>query len=238
MNTAAKNNAFSNCYLAVREKESRLVSDRELLLLPQTSQDHPYAAEWRKRAWSCKQLKNHISKGKQPLSILEAGCGNGWLCHQLSLLAGAEVTGIDINLKELRQARRVFGKIKNIRFLHGTPDDLMPSFRFDRIVFAASIQYFPDIHLTLSNALTLLNDGGEIHILDSHFYDNEELGGARERSRHYFSALNEPGMTEFYFHHPVSSLSVFTTRWMYDPGSWFSKLKGSPSPFPWILIQK
>lgn len=238
MNIAAKNKQFSNCYLAVREKESRLLSDSEVFQLPEMATERPLAGEWKKRAWSSRQLKNYLGKKNKPLTILEVGCGNGWLCHQLSQINETHLTGIDINGKELRQAKRVFGKNKNIMFLHGTLEDLLPSFRFDVILFAASIQYFPDLHRTILNAIKLLNNGGEIHILDSHFYDEDELGGAQQRSRDHFNALNEPGMTAFYFHHAISSLALFRYKWMYKPGSWINKLKRSPSPFPWIRIEK
>jgi ubiquinone/menaquinone biosynthesis C-methylase UbiE len=237
MNTAAKNNSFGDCYLSVRQKESRIVSDEELLLLPATRFNHDYAAEWKRRAWSSRQLKAYLEKKNRPLSILEVGCGNGWLCNRLSYLRNTEILGIDINRTELVQARRVFHNRRNLRFMPGTIEDLLPSFRFDVILFAASIQYFPDIDITLGKTLQLLHEEGEIHVIDSHFYNGKEVADARERSRQYFHALNEPGMTEFYFHHSLSALEDFNYRILYNPRSIFSKITGSPSPFYWLRIQ-
>jgi ubiquinone/menaquinone biosynthesis C-methylase UbiE len=237
MNTAAKNNSFSDCYLSLRRKEARIMRDEELLLLPETDRDHPYAGEWKKRAWSSRQLKSYLEKKHRPLSILEVGCGNGWLCHRLSYLRESSILGIDINRPELVQARRVFKNRKNLRFLPGTIDDLLPSFRFDVILFAASIQYFPDIEITIRKTLQLLQNDGEIHVLDSHFYNGREVYDAKERSREYFISLNEPGMTEFYFHHSIGALGDFNFRIMYNPGSFFSKMTSHPSPFHWIRIQ-
>jgi SAM-dependent methyltransferase len=237
MNTAAKNNSFSDCYLSLRQKEARILRDEELLLLPVTGKDHPHASEWKRRAWSSRQLRSYLGKKNRPLSILEVGCGNGWLSHQLSYLPRTDILGIDINRTELVQARRVFKNRTNLRFFSGTIDDLLPSFRFDVILFAASIQYFPDLDNTIEKALRLLEKTGEIHIIDSHFYDGKELSEARKRSRDYFCALNEPGMTEFYFHHSFSSLEDCNYRVLYNPRSIFSKMKGNPSPFYWIRIQ-
>jgi SAM-dependent methyltransferase len=237
MNTAAKNNYFSDCYLALRQKESRIAGDEELLLLPQTGKDHPYAAEWKKRAWSGRQLISYLEKKNKALSILEMGCGNGWLCHRLSELQRTEIIGVDINRTELSQAKRVFRHRSNLRFMPGTIDDLLPSFRFDIIVFAAAIQYFPDFGNTIQKCLQLLNEAGEIHVIDSHFYQGSDVSDAKERSREYFNALNEPGMTEFYFHHRLSLLRDFNYRIMFNPRSLYSKMMGNPSPFYWIRIQ-
>lgn len=237
MNTAVRNNYFSDCYLALRLKEFRIAGDEELLQLPQTDKNHPYAAEWKKRAWSFRQLGAYLEKKNKPVSILEMGCGNGWLCHRLSRLPHSEIIGVDINRVELSQARRVFRHVRNLRFLPGTIDDLLPSFRFDVIVFAAAIQYFPDLGNTIRKCLQLLNEEGEIHVLDSHFYRENDAGEAKERSREYFTALNVPGMTEFYFHHRLSLLQDFNYRIMFNPRSLYSKMIGNPSPFYWIRIQ-
>jgi ubiquinone/menaquinone biosynthesis C-methylase UbiE len=237
MNTAAKNNSFSDCYLSVRQKEARIMQDEELLLLPETGKDHPHASEWKRRAWSSRQLESYLGKKNRPLSILEVGCGNGWLSNRLSYLPETDILGIDINRTELVQARKVFRDRKNLRFFPGTIDDLFPSFRFDVILFAASIQYFPDLDITIDKAVQLLEKEGEIHIIDSHFYDRKEVNEARQRSRDYFRTLNEPGMTEFYFHHPFSSLEDYNYRVLYNPKSIFSRMTGNPSPFHWIRIQ-
>jgi ubiquinone/menaquinone biosynthesis C-methylase UbiE len=237
MDTSVINNDFNTHYVTLREQEGRLVSDEELLLLPEVAAPHPYAKEWKIRAHSCRLLKTYLEKKNRPISMLETGCGNGWLSHRLSYIHGSEILGLDINRHELAQAKRVFSRRTNIKFCLGSLEDLLPSFRFDVIVFAASIQYFPDFELTISLCLDLLKEGGEIHIIDSHFYGHEELASAKQRSRDYFLLQHQPLMEQFYFHHSFSVLRKFNHRVMYDPASLINKIKDQ-SPFYWIRIDK
>ena len=103
--------------------------------------------------------------------FFEAGCGNGWLSHQLSGVPGISVIGSDINFSELQQAGRVFYKIPNLHFMYGNIEsDLFEDKQFDAMIFAASIQYFSNRCRNDQEGLRLLKPGGEIHILDSHFY--------------------------------------------------------------------
>src|SRR6478609_3338202 len=71
-------------YIALREKEGRLVSDEELLKLPEVNAFHIHLKEWRIRKKSCDQLLNYVAKKNRPLKILEIGCGNGWLSNRLA----------------------------------------------------------------------------------------------------------------------------------------------------------
>jgi len=51
-------------YLAVREKEGRIYSDRELARLPEVEPNHPHYREWRIRASSLNRLLRYL-KGKE-----------------------------------------------------------------------------------------------------------------------------------------------------------------------------
>src|SRR5438045_3657839 len=169
-------NNFEENYLLVRQKEGRLYTDEQVKWLPEIEQSNPHYKEWQTRASSCNKLIQHLSGKKRKLNILEVGCGNGWLCHHLSKIPGSDVAGIDINKVELDQAKRVFDSIENLEFFYGEIiDENTRNGKFDVIIFAASIQYFPSLDEILPLALELLNPGGEIHILDSHFYKSSEL---------------------------------------------------------------
>src|SRR6187549_447683 len=77
-------------YIALREKEGRLVSDEELLQLPEVSLFHIHLKEWRIRKKSCEHLINYVAKKNRPLKSLEIGCGNGWLSNQLAGVSKTE----------------------------------------------------------------------------------------------------------------------------------------------------
>ena len=232
-------NHFEETYLALRRKEGRIYSDEEVRWLPSVDASHPYHAEWRIRKRSSDKLTRYLRNKKQSLKILEVGCGNGWLCYQLSKVEHCKVTGIDINQTELVQAQRIFGEIGNLEFLIGEIlDDRIQSRKFDIIIFAASIQYFPSFDETISSCLQVLNANGEIHILDSHFYSDSGTLTARNRSEEYFEAMGYSQMTQHYFHHDVQQLMKYHFKILYNP-SWIRRvLRIDKNPFPWICIMR
>ncbi|MEI9943398.1 MAG: hypothetical protein WDN26_04190 [Chitinophagaceae bacterium] len=57
---------FSPLYLTLREKEGRLYSDEEVLLLPDIKSFHPYYKEWQMRKKNiCTAYKLFITKEKK-----------------------------------------------------------------------------------------------------------------------------------------------------------------------------
>jgi len=241
---------FENEYTRLRRIEKRIYSDEELTRLPVIGAGHPHYGEWKSRRQSCKRLINYLKKKQSkrsvslgqaeinPLLILEVGCGNGWLSHRLSELPGTRVTGLDINQTELDQASRVFAGIKGLKFIAG---DICSSKiieeRFDLIIFAASIQYFPSFKDTIQQSLRLLNSGGEVHILDTHFYLPGELPEARRRTLEYYRQLGFAEMANHYFHRDINELSAFGYLFLYRPSSFHSFFYRSTNPFPWISIK-
>src|SRR5258706_6252182 len=103
-------------YLRVREKEGRLYSDKVVAQLPSVSSGHLLANEWRARSASASRLTGYLAGQAKPLTILDLGCGNGWLANLLSK-TGHRVIGVDQNLHELKQATRVFSSNLNVTFL-------------------------------------------------------------------------------------------------------------------------
>ncbi len=228
---------FEERYISLRKKENRLYTDEQVKWLPEIERSHPHYKEWEIRKSSCDKLIQHLSNKKTELNILEVGCGNGWLCYHLSKIPGGNIAGIDINKTELDQANRVFGHIENIEFFYGeVSHERIGNEKFDAIIFAASIQYFPSLDSIIPAALQLLHPGGEIHILDSHFYKSSEVDLARKRSFDYYESLQFPEMTKYYFHHCIDELNPYDHKIFYDPDLFRNRFIKSKNPFPWICI--
>ncbi len=229
-------NNFEELYVSVRQKENRLYTDEQVKWLPEIEQVHPHYKEWLVRKKSYSGLLPHLYNKKRELNILEVGCGNGWLCHQLSKIPGSHVAGIDINKTELEQAKRVFDHIENLEFFYGEiVDQVTRHEKFDTIVFAGSIQYFPSLNEILPIGLQLLNAEGEIHILDSHFYKLSELESARKRTSEYYQSIQFSEMSKHYFHRCINELKPFNYKIFYNPDLIINKLRNK-NPFPWICI--
>lgn len=232
-------NAPPELYLAVREREGRLYADEVVARLPEVDRSHPHRAEWRARAASARRLIAYFQRQSRSLTILELGCGNGWLASALAGLPGSRVYGLDTNGLELTQAVRVFD---GTAFL--AADVLRPPFpdrAFDAVVMASSVQYFDDLGGLLRALKPLLRPGGEVHIVDSPVYADEEVPAARRRSAAYYGDLGIPAMAGRYHHHTWAALMGFDFDILYDPSSVLSRLRrrlGSvDSPFPWLRVR-
>lgn len=231
--------AFEQLYLSLRAQEGRLYSDEELARLPDIAPTHQYAKEWAVRKRSCTELLRYLGKIEKPLSILEIGCGNGWLSHQLAGLPRSKVTGLDVNKEELEQARRVFDHCSNLHFLLSDPfSEVLGQRHYNIIVLAAAVQYFLSLSGIIDRCLQLLLPGGEVHLLDSHFYHPREVLEARGRSERYFASMGLPEMFAFYHHHLLEDLRPYHHRVLYDPQSLMNRLFTNSHPFHWICVYK
>lgn len=233
------NNVFEKKYISVRQKENRIYTDNGVLELPEIDPNHPHYKEWIVRERTCIRLTKYLKAKHKPLEIMEIGCGNGWLCAQMSKISNTEVYGVDVNFTELAQAARVFENRANLHFIYGDIQSglFLPS-QLDIIVFAAAIQYFPSFKKIIDIALHHLNDEGEIHILDTLFYNSSEMAGARQRSEEYYASLGYPEMADHYFHHDKKELKQFHIRYLYDPNRLLNQLIRPNDIFPWICIRK
>lgn len=237
----ANDKSIERVYQALRKKENRVYSDNILKVLPQTPSNHFHKKEWKQREYTLKRLLSYLKVQKNP-RILELGCGNGWLCNHLAALPASEVLGVDINKTELTQAATVFKSRQNLCFVYGDISTLrMPCGYFHYIIFAASIQYFADLHSLFTKAFTLLASDGEIHIVDSPIYTRAEAPKAQKRSQEYFYKSGFPEMSGFYYHHTWDDLSPFGVRKEYDPDIFLNKVirkLSAGSSFPWLIVKK
>lgn len=233
------NTGFEEKYVALRRKENRVYSDSEVAQLPDIDIHHQHYKEWKIRKASAKKLTDFLSGKKRPLKILEIGCGNGWLSNLLSGIEDSDITGLDINTEELLQAERVFRSNAQVRFLYGQfNSDILADCKFDVIVFAASIQYFQSLKEIINAALMRLNELGEIHVIDSPLYPEEEVLAAKKRSKDYYAMQGFPEMVEHYFHHSIGVLQSYNFKILYKPSLIKNKLFRNNSPFPWVCIKR
>jgi SAM-dependent methyltransferase len=238
-NTKPVNLLFEKKYITVRCIENRLYSDEEVEKLPHIDTGHSHFEEWKVRQRSSRSLLRYLSAKKRRQHILEVGCGNGWLSHSLAGIPGAKVTGLDINFTELQQAARVFNDDPHLKFIYGDIYTGVPGeLKFDIILFAASIQYFQSVRKVLVQCLKQLAPGGEIHLLDSHFYKPDEIAQAKKRTVDYYGSLGYPEMADYYFHHGIRELQAFNHTLMYNPGSAINRILGKSNRFHWIRITK
>lgn len=229
---------FEKAYLDVREKEDRLYEDRIVKELPHGDQAKPLH-EWKMRARSANRVFNYFQKSNSYLKVLDLGCGNGWFTSYLSKSSDLELYGLDVNLKELEQAARVFPD--RITFIYGDIFKMdFPKDSFNAITINAAVQYFPDLNKLLEHLFSFMPNEGEVHIIDSPFYSKHEAMNARERSVEYYKSVGVAEMENYYFHHCLEDINDYEIDFLFDPGKigFMKKLfKEKEIPFPWLRIK-
>lgn len=230
---------FEQNYIAIRQREGRVYDDELVTLLPHLPVGHPHHLEWQLRQGSTQRLLRYLRQSNAQ-RILDLGCGNGWLSHQMAYKDEVEILGLDINRLELEQASRLFGHAR-CRFVYGDIfEDQWPAQTFDQIVLNSCAQYFPSIAQLLDRLLLLLRKDGCIHVLDSPIYSKDKVAAAQERSQAYFSSQGQKDMVQYYHHHSWDDLRPYAIRVAYTPNSWRARLRRwflkNDSPFPWIII--
>ncbi|MDB5287689.1 MAG: class SAM-dependent methyltransferase [Mucilaginibacter sp.] len=235
--TENSNRDFERLYIALREREQRLYTDEQVIQLPNIDPSHLHYNEWKIRKHSAERLINYLNKKKRALYILEIGCGNGWLSAQLSEIKGANVIGQDINRVEIDQAKRVFKKSNLEFFCEEFDAERFKYMYFDVIIFAASVQYFPSLKQILNRALSCLSVVGEIHLLDTNFYNQANIDSTIQRTLVYYTKMGCPELAAYYFHHRLDDLKGFDHKILANPNTIMNRLQKS-NPFYWISIKK
>ncbi len=221
---------FEEKYLALRQKEGRIITIEQLRKLPDIS-GFPHFKEWKIRIRSAKRFIKYL-RG-QHARVLDVGCGNGWFAYLIAK-EGHEVTGVDLNLFELKQATKAF-ELSNLKFIYD--DFLNPSIdriqygRFTHILFSSSLQYFRNLEDVLSRSKYLLDGEGEVHIMNTPIYSNNNAIKAKKRSNEYYKTIGMPEFAENYHHHVWEEFEKHQAkqmnRWRF-PWKW---------EFPWLMIK-
>lgn len=238
-----KPSLFEKLYLKIREKEGRIYPDSIVENLPHIHRSHPLYREWKTRCKSMNKLEAYLIRKSKAMTILDLGCGNGWMSNRLAKIPGCDVYAVDLNRKELEQGARVFSERASLQFVFGDIfEDILPELHFDIIILGSVIQYFQDLRVLVSRLTDLLAAKGEVHIFDSPIYSEETVHAARQRSIEHYQKLGYPEMTDYYYHHQWSDLGGCNYQVRYDPQDYLHRfqrkfLKETISPFPWIIIQ-
>ncbi len=222
-----ENSTFEEQYIQVRKAEGRVLETTEIQSLPKAFANNPNKQEWQIRAKSAQRFQRYL-KASDFKSLLEIGCGNGWFTHLCTKEVPHSI-GIDVNRYELVQAKKAFPKTE----FHYWDIFEPPPFseNFDCIVLNAVIQYFQDFKATIERLSQFLNPDGEIHILDSPFYNSSEVNQAKKRTEDYYTKIGFPEMSKYYFHHDFNSVKHFET--LYQANKIKQFLTGKDSPFNW-----
>ena len=199
-------NTEAAAYGEARAREGRLLADELVRGLPLSGQSTPHAHEWAIRTNTMRRVLRLFARADRPLRTLDVGCGNGWFAARLAQ-AGHQVTAIDTHRPELEQAQRVFAHLP-VHWMEASPLNLDPAAGpFDRILLAASVQYFHELPGLITHLRSLLAPEGEVHVMDTVLYPDVHAAQlASERSQRYYAQLGVPAMAAHYHHHTLAAL--------------------------------
>jgi ubiquinone/menaquinone biosynthesis C-methylase UbiE len=126
-------------------------------------------------------------------SILDAGCGSGYLTAELATHA-MQVTGTDFAPSFISLCQQKYTDRNNLKF---AVQDVEQPFQFDdmsfdTIVCKMVLQYVPDIRPFASEAMRMLKPGGTLLIVVDHpcravYFNIQQQGGSAPNSDDYFS---------------------------------------------------
>ncbi|MCR9171346.1 MAG: class I SAM-dependent methyltransferase [bacterium] len=225
------NENFEAQYKSIRNKEGRWLSDEMVKLLPTVKRSDPKFDEWKKRAWMLNKFETYMSLAATE-SVLDIGCGNGWMTNRISQHCET-ITGLDVGKEELEQAARCFGS-ETTQFVCCTDWSQLPQSSYNLIYFAGSFHYFEPNEAFWESLFGLLAPNGEIHILETQFYNNNEVDAAKLRSSEYFQTMDA---SIDYYKHLTWDVLPDNHEVLYR-SDFRNKLFKNRSPFPWIRIRK
>jgi len=83
-----------------------------------------------------------VSRIKSGTTVLDIGCGNGFLAYDIADKSGAQVTGIDLNHDNIDMARQRFSH-DNVEFVCGDVLKDLPTGQYDVVVLSNVIEHLP-----------------------------------------------------------------------------------------------
>ena len=163
-------------------------------------------------------------------SILDIGCGSGWLCRKIArLVPKGRVVGIDIAPEMVLRARADSGDYANLNFLEGAADRVpCEGESFSKIISVESAYYWPDPAACVKEMFRLLGNGGSAWILINYYVENphaHQWGPIVNIPTHLLSAdewmalYRDAGFVDVQFRQipdPTPVPDSYTGRWFRD----------------------
>lgn len=219
-------------YIKARSIEDRVLTDADVLQLPYS---RVHEKEWGMRRHAFSKLSKYLLHANKPgATVLDLGCGNGWMSNCISEL-GFDVSAMDVNELEVRQGEKLF---PNVSFQIGEVFQLEEE-KFDFIIIAGAFQYFENTAELFVKLKSLLKGNGKLIIMESFFYNSREAEIAKISSDAYYQKIGVSEMGAFYFHQKWDCLSSQKYRVIYRLNVIFkllNKMGGNYSPFPIIEV--
>ena len=231
-------------YRRARAIEGRLLDDALVARLPSLPASHPLAGEWALRGQTAARFMTWLEATPAPRTVLDIGCGTGWLTAVISGVPGTQAIGIDLEGPELDQARRVFVQPDGPAFVAGAAETVdAASFAPDVIVLASVIQYLADPAGVVTRLLGACRPGGSVHVLDSPLYRRDEVPAATARTATHYERIGIPEQAAAYHHHMLETFARLAPALVRArPPAWRATLAarlGRPiSPFPWLRFDR
>lgn len=106
-------------------------------------------------------------------TVLDFGCGPGYVSVELARLGAAHVHGVDLNADFVTRARQVVdeaGFTDRVTIHHSTDETVpLPDASVDRVYCKNVLEYVPDVDATLAEVARVLKPGGTLVASDSDF---------------------------------------------------------------------
>ena len=100
-------------------------------------------------------------------SVLDFGCGPGFMAEEIASRTTAQVFGVDLNKEFMSRAESRNTK-ENLKFFHLEGDALPDEINaVDRVFIKNVLEYVPDLEGTVARLHSILSDGGRIVVIDS-----------------------------------------------------------------------
>ncbi len=220
-----------------RKKDNRLWSDVEAEELPKTFFYNLHQAEWKEKSSLAQSLLSYFHHpDRLQSSILEVGCGCGWLSAALAKNHDGPVNGLDIDGVSINQAKKLF-QAKNLRFVEANFfDPAMPQASFDQLIVMDALMWFPSIPQVIDQAIKYLRPGGEIHFLHHAFLPEKQLASAREKLQGYFQEKQMEAAFDQVHLHSQQELAAYPFERMIRP-SWWGGLMRPQQESPWLRLK-
>lgn len=113
---------------------------------------------------SCKVIFDFV-KNKNYKSLLDIGCGTGYLIQILTKEKKADYVGLDLSVEMVKEAKKK--NIKKAEFIEGSADNLPFSKKsFDIVTCSESFHHYPDENKAMREAYRVLKKGGYYVVAD------------------------------------------------------------------------